>query len=178
MLIHKEGTFDAAHRVMNEKMKCFNIHGHTYLYTIYFEFKEIDEIGYAIDFKEIKRVYMQFIDDFFDHAIILNPLDYQLISTSISLKSKMWLMSLNNEDYCNPTAENIAKELLILIHFLIMIPGLKMHSIKLMETPKSGVTEYFANITQTEIDNVLSQNRELLNNYRNEKGVLEYDDRK
>lgn len=179
MLIHKEGTFDAAHRVMNEKMKCFNIHGHTYLYTLYFEFFEMDDIGYAIDFKEIKRVYMEFIDEYFDHAIILNPHDEKLRITSMELKSKIWVMSLNGSNqYCNPTAENIAKEILILIDNLIMIPGLNMHSIKLMETPKSGITEYFSNIHDFEKQNVLSINKGLLSQFKKSKGVIQYDDRK
>ena len=52
--ITRKGTFDSGHRVMNERMKCFNIHGHTYLYELEFEFNEMEEIGYAIDFKEIK----------------------------------------------------------------------------------------------------------------------------
>jgi hypothetical protein len=54
--ITRKGNFDSGHRVMNERMKCFNIHGHTYLYELEFEFNEMEEIGYAIDFKEIKRV--------------------------------------------------------------------------------------------------------------------------
>ena len=28
--ISRKGNFDSGHRVMNERMKCFNIHGHTY----------------------------------------------------------------------------------------------------------------------------------------------------
>jgi 6-pyruvoyltetrahydropterin/6-carboxytetrahydropterin synthase len=60
-------TFDSGHRVMNEKMKCFNMHGHTYLCDVDFEFYEMEDIGYAIDFKEIKRVGLQWIDDLLDH---------------------------------------------------------------------------------------------------------------
>ena len=39
--ITRKGTFDSGHRVMNERMKCFNMHGHTYLYELEFEFNEI-----------------------------------------------------------------------------------------------------------------------------------------
>lgn len=39
--ITRKGNFDSGHRVMNERMKCFNIHGHTYLYELEFEFNEI-----------------------------------------------------------------------------------------------------------------------------------------
>jgi len=32
---------------MNEYMKCYNIHGHTYLYELCFSFENMEEIGYA-----------------------------------------------------------------------------------------------------------------------------------
>ena len=53
--ITRKGNFDSGHRVMNEFMKCYNIHGHTYLYELTFSFENMEEIGYAIDFKEIKK---------------------------------------------------------------------------------------------------------------------------
>ena len=70
--ISRKGNCDSMHRVMNEKMKCFLPHGHTYLYELTFSFENMEEIGYAIDFKEIKRVFCQWIDDLLDHGAILN----------------------------------------------------------------------------------------------------------
>jgi 6-pyruvoyltetrahydropterin/6-carboxytetrahydropterin synthase len=70
--ITRKGNFDSGHRVMNEFMKCFNIHGHTYLYELTFSFESMEEIGYAIDFKEIKRVFCQWIDDIFEFYNIYN----------------------------------------------------------------------------------------------------------
>ena len=52
--ITRKGNFDSAHRVLNEKFKCYNVHGHTYLYELTFQFDSMERIGYAIDFKEIK----------------------------------------------------------------------------------------------------------------------------
>ena len=99
--ISRKGNFDSGHRVMNEHLKCFNIHGHTYLYELTFSFENMEEIGYAIDFKEIKRVGCQWIDDILDHGMILNPQDYQLIDVTKKLGSKLWLMSLNGRNnYC------------------------------------------------------------------------------
>ena len=109
--ITRKGSFDSGHRVMNERMKCFNIHGHTYIYELTFEFNEMEEIGYAIDFKEIKRVGCQWIDDLLDHGFIVNPKDEAVINACKLTTSKIWYMSLNGKDeYCNPSAENIAKE--------------------------------------------------------------------
>ena len=65
--IVRMAEFDSMHRVMNEKMKCFNVHGHRYKVEMGFEFDSNqfgdESIGYAIDFKEIKRVGSQWIDD-------------------------------------------------------------------------------------------------------------------
>ena len=63
--------FDSAHRVMNEKVKCFNLHGHRFKVEATFSYMDVKEIGYAIDFKELKRVCGDFIDEFLDHACIL-----------------------------------------------------------------------------------------------------------
>ena len=43
--------FDAAHRVMHERIKCFNLHGHRFKVELTFEFNEVSALGYAIDFK-------------------------------------------------------------------------------------------------------------------------------
>ena len=137
----RKGTFDAMHRVMNERMKCFNIHGHTYLYELHFEYKDMADIGYAIDFKEIKRVGQQWIDEFLDHGAILNPKDQVLIDAANhdDIQSKKWLMSLNGEEYCNPSAENIAKELFLAISYLHNDDNLTLKKIVLYETPNCFV---------------------------------------
>jgi len=183
--ISRKGNFDSGHRVMNEAMKCFNLHGHTYLYELTFSFENMEEIGYAIDFKEIKRVFCQWIDDILDHGMILNPKDTKIIETTKEYKSKLWLMSLNGEDeYCNPTVENIAKEV-----FLAMVvlsetlykdtpTGLAIHKIKIYETPNCWTECYGDSISIKEATNFSKQNLEGIRNYAIEKGVLEYDDRK
>lgn len=183
--ITRKGNFDSGHRVMNEFMKCFNIHGHTYLYELTFSFENMEEIGYAIDFKEIKRVFCQWIDDIMDHGMILNPHDTKLIETTKEYGTKLWLMSLNGQgEYCNPSVENIAKEVFCAMHILSEtlyagVPtGLKIHSIKIYETPNC-FTECFADsISEDEFQNFQLANGKDIESYAKEKGVLEYDDRK
>ena len=81
--ISRKGSFDSSHRVMNERMKCFNQHGHGYAYSLTFSFESIESIGYALDFKEIKRIGCQWIDDKLDHGSIYNPLDVDFINPCI-----------------------------------------------------------------------------------------------
>ena len=182
--IERSITFDSMHRVMNEAMQCFNVHGHTYKLTLAFTYATEQEIGYAIDFKEIKRVFLQFVLDHFDHAAILNPKDIIMISTCKALKSKMWIMSLRDDKYCNPTVENIAKELAIIIELLVGIlykkEELMLFSVKLDETPTCSTTFYCTEgVENNELaQNVINQYGTLIGDYARRLGRKEYDDRK
>lgn len=183
--ISRKGNFDSGHRVMNEFMKCYNIHGHTYLYELTFSFENMQEIGYAIDFKEIKRVFCQWIDDLLDHGMILNPHDTKLIETTKEYGTKLWLMSLNGEgEYCNPSVENIAKEVFLAIGALTAVlygdarTGLTIHNVRIYETPNCWTDCDISSITQAERENFYKVRLKELEAYAKAKGVLEYDDRK
>jgi 6-pyruvoyltetrahydropterin/6-carboxytetrahydropterin synthase len=183
--ISRKGNFDSGHRVMNEFMKCFNIHGHTYLYELTFSFENMEEIGYAIDFKEIKRVGCQWIDDILDHGMILNAKDELLIQTTREYKTKLWLMSLNGEgEYCNPSVENISREIFLAMEILFdevyknSETGLKIHRVTIYETPNCWTEVKAASITDRERDNFRKARFDEVKAYADEKGVLEYDDRK
>lgn len=183
--ITRNTNLDCGHRVMNEKMKCFNVHGHTYLTELTFSFKNMEEIGYAIDFKELKRVFVEFLQEYFDHGMLLNPKDTKLIETTKELGSKLWLMSLNGEgEYCNPTVENVAKEAFLAMDILSKTlyaqskTGLLIHRVRMYETPNCFTDCYRESITKREKDNFHKSRRDLISNFAKKMGVLEYDDRK
>jgi 6-pyruvoyltetrahydropterin/6-carboxytetrahydropterin synthase len=183
--ISRKGNFDSGHRVMNEFMKCFNIHGHTYLYELTFSFENMEEIGYAIDFKEIKRVGCQWIDDILDHGMILNPHDTKLIDTTKDYGTKLWLMSLNGEgEYCNPSVENISREVFLAMEILFdemykkKSTGLKIHRVVIYETPNCWTEVKAASITDAERENFRAARMKEIKAYAKKKGILEYDDRK
>ncbi len=183
--ITRKGNFDSGHRVMNEFMKCFNIHGHTYLYELTYSYEVLEDIGYAIDFKEIKRVFCQWIDDILDHGMILNPKDELLIQTTIDYKSKSWLMSLNgNNEYCNPSVENIAKEVFLAMEILTnelyskAVTGLKIYNVRIYETPNCYTDCTLESITNSERTNFYNVRYKEVSNYAKLKGIIEYDDRK
>jgi 6-pyruvoyltetrahydropterin/6-carboxytetrahydropterin synthase len=166
---------------MNEKMKCFQIHGHTYLFELTFEFESISTIGYAIDFKEIKRVACQWIDDLLDHGVICNPHDDIMIKAAKDLKSKTWVMSLNGiGQYCNPTVENIVKEIFLAMRVLFennyVESGLKIHHVKLYETPNCWTDCYYESINESEEKNFNIMRRPLVLRYAEEKGIVDYSD--
>jgi len=178
--ITRSGNFDSGHRVMNEAMKCFNIHGHTYLYDLTFSFKTMEDIGYTIDFKEIKRIGCQWIDDVLDHGLIVNPKDTVYIEAAKSINNKIWKMSLNGEGkYCNPTVENVAREVFIAMEILFeSYSDLKIHQIKIHETPNCHTVCDYDSIPNVERENFRDTNFVSIKEYADEKGILEYDDRK
>jgi 6-pyruvoyltetrahydropterin/6-carboxytetrahydropterin synthase len=183
--ISRKGNFDSGHRVMNERMKCFNVHGHTYLYELTFSFENMEEIGYAIDFKEIKRVFCQWIDDILDHGMILNPHDASLIQTTRDLGSKLWLMSLNGSgNYCNPSVENIAKEVFLAMEILADTlykgtpTGLKIHKVVIYETPNCWTECTLDSISDNESRSFYIERLKEISEYAKSKGIVEYDDRK
>jgi 6-pyruvoyltetrahydropterin/6-carboxytetrahydropterin synthase len=67
--VTKEFTFDAAHHLHHYEGKCKNLHGHTYKLIITIS-GYVDEVGIAVDFGDIKRIYKEVIDSKLDHRYL------------------------------------------------------------------------------------------------------------
>lgn len=85
MEIYKEFAFDSAHFLPNvpEGHKCKEIHGHTYHLRVYIQGQQDTQMGWLMDFKELKDMVSPFI----------NEVDHKLMNNIPGLE--------------NPTAENI-----------------------------------------------------------------------
>lgn len=180
--VTRKGSADICHRVMHERCKCFHVHGHTYLYELTFSFSSMPEISgsYAIDFKEIKRVGCAWIDDVLDHGAMINPHDTILIDAINKLGTKLWTMSLYGKgNFCNPSAENISKEMFLAMKVLFegRAGGLKIEHIRLYETPNCYTDCFQNSITEEEEKNFMDARRTELLQYRESKGVFDYDAR-
>lgn len=66
--ITKEFHFSAAHRLkgLPENHACSREHGHNYLVLVELASRELDEVGFVIDFGKLKPL-KQYIDTTFDH---------------------------------------------------------------------------------------------------------------
>lgn len=170
---------DCMHRVMNHTSKCSNVHGHAYLYELTFKFTQLADLGYAMDFSELKRVGVQWIEDKLDHGAILNPHDGILIDACTALNSKLWLMSLNGKgEYCNPSVENIVKEMFLAQDVLWeKRPEVSIHAIRVYETPNCFTDCTIDTISTRERDHFYNMNYDLIESYAKEKSVVIYDDR-
>lgn len=113
MEIYKEFSFDSAHFLprVPDGHKCKNMHGHTYRLRVFIEGAPDPELGWVMDFKELKDVV----------SIVIDQLDHKLINDIKGLE--------------NPTAENITIWIWDQIKPLLPL----LSRIELYETPTTGV---------------------------------------
>ena len=165
--------FDSAHRVMNEKVKCFNLHGHRFKVEATFEYSFKGALGYAIDFKEIKRIVGAWIDEKLDHACILNPNDEQLIMLCRNYNWRLYIMGMGTFGDINPSAENLASELFYTIRQLFAEDnsGVRLVKLRLYETPNCWVE--IDKMDYSASDKFIEEVRQ----WRREKGNFNYDAR-
>jgi 6-pyruvoyltetrahydropterin/6-carboxytetrahydropterin synthase len=113
MKVTKEFTFDSAHKLINYKGKCENLHGHTYKLHVTVD-GDIKDNGLVIDFVILKEIVNDKIIEKLDHKYL-------------------------NDFFENPTAEVMAKWIWDELKE-IEEKGVKLFEIKLWESPTSFVT--------------------------------------
>lgn len=65
--LNKDINFSAAHFIPNEKAGvCSRVHGHTYFANVTIGGNELDEMGFLVNFRDIKSI----INDTFDHRLM------------------------------------------------------------------------------------------------------------
>lgn len=132
----REIGFDSGHRVYGHESKCATFHGHRYKAEIYCEADEgLDILGRVIDFSVIKTKVGAWIDDKWDHAMIVWVDDPDLVHIArCSGFKKPFVTNFN------PTAENLAGFLLKTICPSVLAgTGVVVKKIVLWETPNCKV---------------------------------------
>ncbi len=69
-----EDSFAAAHRLKNYKGNCENLHGHNWKVQVIVESNKLNEIGIAMDFRELKQILKEVLN-LLDHKY-LNDIEY------------------------------------------------------------------------------------------------------
>lgn len=132
--------FDAAHRILFETTKCFNLHGHRFKLEVTLNYKDDNyKLGYAMDFKVLKKLIGDFIDKKLDHSMIANPMDMEIIHLCHKNGWKVFQMGFGEQIQKNPTAENLAGELFSIIVLLLKDYSLTVKQVRLYETPNCWV---------------------------------------
>jgi 6-pyruvoyltetrahydropterin/6-carboxytetrahydropterin synthase len=121
--IVKRLHFCYGHRLMNYNGKCAHPHGHNGLLEIELASDKLDPRGMVVDFGDVRRLLVDFVDRELDHRMLLRE-DDPLIQALEQAGSPPYVMSEN------PTAENIAK----LIHAQAKALALPVVAVRLWET--------------------------------------------
>lgn len=123
--------FDAGHRVLNHESKCRTPHGHRYKVEITATAKELDTLGRIVDFGEIKATLGAWIDQHWDHTMIICDQDPMLEA----FKADLHAFKPPYITEWNPTAENMASFLLAKASSLLKDTYLTITSVIVWETP-------------------------------------------
>lgn len=100
----KEIHFSYGHRLVGHTGKCRHVHGHNGRVQIEVAAEKLDKLNMVVDFSEISRTIGKWIDENFDHVLILWDKD-PLVPI---LKEKGEKMLVVPE---NPTAEFLARRI-------------------------------------------------------------------
>jgi 6-pyruvoyltetrahydropterin/6-carboxytetrahydropterin synthase len=128
--VTKELKFCAAHRLLHYKGACRNVHGHNYRVFITLSAEELDTLGMVVDFGTVKKVLQDWLDTLYDHALILNIKD-PLLDCPGLLEGKVIGM------VGNPTAENMAVEILDHARTIYLAEKFEVVSVRVYETDTS-----------------------------------------
>src|SRR3990167_4283971 len=103
--------FDAGHRVLEHKSKCRFLHGHRYVAEVTVYAEELDKMGMVADFGDLKELFGKWIDENWDHNLLLNKADPILKYTLELQRTIVGRLPFVLE--MNPTAENLVVSLFL-----------------------------------------------------------------
>ena len=102
--VTRKHEIHCGHRVCGHEGKCGNLHGHAYVIHFTCEAEGLDHLGRVIDFGLIKSLLCQWLEDTWDHRMLIwehDPMLEALRAIDPSVVAVPF----------NPTAENIAAHL-------------------------------------------------------------------
>lgn len=113
--------FSSAHYLRDYQGACENLHGHNWTVELIVEGEELNEIDILIDFKDLKKILKEVLDE----------LDHRLINDHPYFKAK------------NPSSENLARFIFEKVKEKIKsFSKIKVKEVTVYETEKASAT-YF-----------------------------------
>lgn len=132
-------TFDAGHRVYGHEGKCKHLHGHTYKAEVTVTADDLDGLGRVIDFSVLKEKVGGWIDEHWDHNLLLNTDDPLYTLFTLGHPTVVGDFFGGKQPYLfhksNPTAENIARELFYKVELLLGNQNIHPVHVRVWETP-------------------------------------------
>jgi 6-pyruvoyltetrahydropterin/6-carboxytetrahydropterin synthase len=130
--ITKEIEWSAAHRLLDYNGICNRLHGHSYKAVFTFVSDVLDKDGMVIDFTYIKKVVSNWINQHWDHMLILNMGDPIIEILNKDPQYRGWIYPMQG----NPTAEHMAQ--FLFYNFQSEFYPVKLISVEVFEGPKSS----------------------------------------
>lgn len=127
--------FSAGHRVVGHEGKCRYLHGHNYRahFTVAASEQGLDSVGRVLDFSAIKERLCQWLEDHWDHKMLLWDDDPYINSYGAALRQDPSVVPVP----FNPTAENMAQYLLSVVGPQRLAgTGVKLVRVSIEETRK------------------------------------------
>jgi len=132
-----ELDFASGHRLLEHNGKCVFPHGHTYRAEIWVASDVLNDLGFVIDFTELKRKVNGWIEENWDHAFLVNSRDVELLNALRAVKgSRVFVFPEEN-----PSAEVMARELYLRAQELCDIEPLR---VRVWESPTQYAEFYRA----------------------------------
>jgi len=132
--------FSAGHRVAGHENKCAHLHGHNYRVHFDVQAEELDGIGRVLDFGEIKSRLCMWLENNWDHRMLLWVEDEKIMQ----LVDAGFVHDVVAVPF-NPTAENMARYLVEEVGPKALPAGLRLIRCRVEETRKCGA-EYVADL--------------------------------
>lgn len=147
--ITKRLEFDYGHRVLGHQGRCRHLHGHRGVAEITVESPKLNGLGMVVDFGVVKTLVGGWLDEFWDHNILLNPDDP--LADMWKRNPSDWKreevfggkapylfptdLMMGGHYGRNPTAENMAVELYGVAQTLLKDHSLQVVRVRIWETP-------------------------------------------
>lgn len=114
--VYVKNHFSAAHRLRGYPGDCARVHGHNWIIEVFVKCTQLNEIGIAIDFRDIRAAV----------KAVVSELDHSDLND---------LPAFTEE---NPTSENIARYLYRQLSAKLNAPQIRVSRVKVCETPGAG----------------------------------------
>ena len=137
--VERYHDISSGHRVVGHEGKCALLHGHNYRFHFTaIAVEGLDEVGRVVDFSVLKSTICQWLEDNWDHRFLAWEKDQVMLSLrscaneqsdEILMRSIVWLPF-------NPTAENLADHIRLVVSPLVLPWNIRLTCVRVEETRK------------------------------------------
>lgn len=138
--ISQRGTFKLDSVQLRENLSKEILYDSHFNYEVSFAFEGSSKLGYPFDSIMLESILMQWFDLNMHRKMFMNPHDKQHNPTD-----KIKFMSLNGFEWCNPSIENICREVFLSLQFVFEnYKSLQLHKVRLYTENELFFTDCFS----------------------------------